>query len=297
MSLIFTTNSNPILAKKITQLGNFTLGKTRIKTLRDGETYVQILNNTKGKKVFVIGSTFQPEKNLIELVLLLDALVNNQTKKIVLILPYFGYARQDRVDQPGEPLSARLMARFLKLAGASQIITIDLHSSKAAKFFGQSLKQLSALEYLAKKFGHKFSTKNFIVISPDKGAQTRAGLVAKTLGNLPLIVVKKYRPKPNVAQIMEIPDNIRGKSLIIVDDMVDTAGTLVALVKMLKKKGAAKIYCLITHPLLSPPAIPRLKRSPIQEFWTTDSIPLPLSKRLAKIKVTGLAEFLTSELL
>jgi ribose-phosphate pyrophosphokinase len=294
MRCLLTTNSNLTLATAVARLAGFKLGKVEIKKLKDGETYVRVLERVPGQKFVVLGSTAQPESNLLELLILINALKENRAKEIILILPYFGYARQDKVDKPGAPLSAKLMVNILKLAGVNKVLAVDLHSEKVVRFWGKSLKYLSALPVLAQILKSKIKGQNWLVIAPDKGAKKRATAVAKILG-LNVLVAKKYRPRQNVAEVRGINADLTDQNLIVVDDMVDTAGTLVALVNELKAKGAAKIYCLITHALLSDPAISRLKSSRIDQLIVSDSIPLLPEKKIKKIKVISLAKLLAGE--
>lgn len=294
--MIFSTNSNKDLAKELASKTNLKLGRLEIKKLSDGETYIRVKENVKGKKVYVLGSTFQPEKNFIELIILLNCLKVNKAKEIILILPYFGYGRQDFIDRPGAPLTAKLMADIIKLTGVHKIIAIDLHSNDVVRYFGAKLNYLTAIEILMRNCKKDLDLKRTIVISPDKGAKARAQKTAKILGGLPIIVLKKYRPRQNIAEVLTIKQDLTGKTILIVDDMADTAGTLVAAVKELKKQGARIIICAVTHGVLSGPAVNRIKNSAIDKLYITDTIPLEAAKKNVKIKVVSVADLIKNNL-
>jgi ribose-phosphate pyrophosphokinase len=283
--LIISTNSNKALAQKIARQAKLKLGRVEIKHLSDGETYLRIKDPVKGKRVFVIGSTFQPESNLTELLLLLNACKVNGAKNIILILPYFGYARQDKIFKPGECLSSQLMVNLFKTAGANKVIAIDLHSPRVVKHFDSGLINLLIFNDLADHCKKFIDIHKAVVVAPDHGARKRALQVAKKLGLKSVIVIKKSRPRQNVVKIQPIKRNLVGKHVVIVDDLVDTAGTLIAAAQEIKKHGAQKICVIVTHGVLSGPAIARLRKPTIDKILVSDTIPLDQRRKTAKISV------------
>lgn len=307
--LLFSTNTNPELARHFAKIAHLKIGHLEIKNFSDGELYVRPKEKIRGQSVLVMGSTMPPSDNLLKLLILLNALKTAKAKKINLITPYFGYARQDWVDQPNAPLTAKLMADLLAAAGADKIFTFNLHSEQNVKFFKVPLVHLSAYPILAQYFknffvngesasgGKKFRLKNLMIFSPDQGGLHRALQFAKLYGykNLagPVGYCKKFRPRPNVA-VVTLPTkfNVRGKNIILVDDMIDTAGTLVGAAEALQKSGAHTIYAAATHGVLSGPAVTRIKKSPIKEVIITDTFPLPKEKKIKKIKIISAAPIL-----
>lgn len=287
---LFSTNTNPKLARALARLAHLKLGRLEIKNFSDGELYVRPKEKISGQVVWVLGSTMPPTDNLVKLLILLNALKTNGAKKINLIIPYFGYARQDWIDQPGAPLTAKLMADLIVAAGASQVVTIDLHSQKVANFFKVPLTHLSTLPLFAKHFK---KTKNLIVISPDKGGEKRAKVLAKLL-HTSTITLFKTRPRPNVVAKIILPPHtkVRGKNIVIVDDLIDTAGTICQAAQMLKKHDAKNIFVCATHGVLSGPAIARIKRSIIKQIVITDTFPLTKEKKITKIKIISVAALL-----
>ncbi len=288
---LFSTNTNPELARKVAKLFHARLGQLEIKTFSDDELYVRPIDKIRGKVAWVIGSTMPPTDNLLKLLILLNALKINGAKKINLIIPYFGYARQDHLDQPGAPLTAKLMADLVATAGASRIIAVDLHSQKVANFFKIPLIHLSAIPIFAEYFK---KMKNLVVISPDKGGKKRAIRLARLL-HAPAVPLSKIRPRPNVVtKIIFPPDvKVKNKNAVIVDDLIDTASTIYETAKILKKHGARNIYVCATHGVFSGPAISRIKKSPIKQVIVTDTYPVPSQKRVRKIKIISIAQLLT----
>ena len=294
--LFFSTNTNPELARHIAKSARLKLGRLEIKNFSDGELYVRPIDKIRGETTWVMGSTMPPSDNLMKLLILLNALKTAKAKKINLIIPYFGYARQDWIDQPNAPLTAKLMADLLAAAGADKIFTFNLHSEQNEKFFTVPLVHLSAYPALSEYF-KKFRLENLMVFSPDQGGIHRAEQFAKLYGkkNLagPVGYCKKFRPKPNMA-VVTLPKkfNVRGKNIILVDDIIDTAGTLVGAADALHKAGAHAIYAAATHGVLSGPAILKLKKSPIKRVLITDTYPLPKEKQISKIKIISVAPLL-----
>lgn len=293
---LYSINTNPDLTKALARLAHLKLGRLEIKNFSDGELYVRPRDSVRGQIAWVIGSTMPPTDNLVKLLILLNALKTAKAKKINVIIPYFGYARQDWLDQPNAPLSAKLMADLLAASGANKIFTFNLHSRKNEKFFTVPLVHLSAYPVLVEHF-KKSHIKNLLIFSPDPGGIHRAKQFAKIYGhrNLagPIGYCQKFRPKPNVA-VVTLPKkfNVRGKNIILVDDMIDTAGTLVGAGEALHRAGAKNIYAYAAHGVLSGPAIERIKKSPIKQVIVTDTFPLPKTKLLPKIKIISVAPIL-----
>ncbi len=294
--LLFSTNTNPELVRKVAHSAHLRLGRLEIKTFSDGELYVRPINKVRGQVVWIMGSTMPPSDNLVKLLILLNALRTAKAKKINLIIPYFGYARQDWLDQPNAPLTAKLMADLIVTAGADKIFTFNLHSEKNVKFFIKPLVHLSAYQVLADYF-KKMRLANLLIFSPDPGGIHRAKQFAKIYGERrlagPVGYCKKYRPRPNVA-VVSLPRgaNVKNKNIILVDDMIDTAGTLCGATEALHRAGARAIFAAATHGVLSGLAIARIKKSPIKQVIVTDTFPLPKAKQIPKIKIISVAPIL-----
>jgi len=299
---LFTLKNTNQLAKKLVRKTKFKLGQYEVKRLSDGELYLQLKNKVNGKDVFIIGSTSQPNDNIIEFLILINALKANGAKKITAIMPYFGYARQDKIDKLGAPITAKLLADLFKKAGVNQFITIDIHSQRDKNYL-QPLINLDPLPIFASYIQKNINLKNTIIVAPDNGALPRALELAKLLDPLPVLLMEKYRPKQDVAKISKFKKNIAGKNIIITDDMIDTAGTIIAACNELIKHRVENIYVFATHGVLSGPALSRLKQSPIKQVIITNSLPLPKNKltrlgrsQLKKIKVLSIASLLTQYL-
>jgi ribose-phosphate pyrophosphokinase len=294
--LLFSTNTNPDLVRHLAKLAHLKLGHLEIKNFSDNELYVRPKDSVRGQVVFVIGSTMPPSDNLLKLLILLNALKTAGAKKINLIIPYFAYARQDWIDQPNAPLTAKLMADLIAAAGAGKIFTFNLHSEQNVKFFKVSLTHLSAYPVLVDHF-KKMRLANLMIFSPDQGGIHRAEQFAKLYDkkNLagPIGYCKKFRPKPNVA-IVSLPKGmvVKNKNIILVDDMIDTAGTLVGAAEAIHRAGAHTIFAAATHGVLSGQAISRLKKSPIKEVVITDTFPIPKEKQISKIRIVSIASLL-----
>ncbi len=290
--LLISGNSNRELAEKISSVLNKPLASATIKRFSDGEVWVEINENVRGREVFVIQSTCPPvNDNLMELLVILDALKRASASKITAVVPYYGYARQDRKSAPRTPISAKLVANLLTVAGADRVVTMDLHAGQIQGFFDIPVDNLYAapvlLKYIRENYGNDIT-----VVSPDAGGVERARAYAKRLG-CHLAIIDKRRPSPNETEIMHVVGEIGGNVAVIVDDMVDTAGTLTKAVDALLKKGAREVVAAVTHPVLSGSAIERLKNSPLKELIVTDTIPLKEeAKALGKIKVLSVAELL-----
>jgi len=270
---IFAGNSNPVLARKICDYLGLPLGNAKVKTFSDGEIQIEIQENVRLKDVFVVQSTCPPvNDHLVELLLMIDAFKRASCRRICAVIPYYGYARQDKKVTPRVPISAKLVANLLTHAGANRIISMDLHAAQIQGFFDIPVDHLFAapviLDYIKNHFAH-----DLVVVSPDAGGAERARAYAKRVG-CAMAVIDKRRDRPNVAHAMAVIGEVRGKAAVILDDMVDTAGTLSEAAGALIDKGATEVYACCSHPVLSGPAIDRLQASPIRRVIVTDTIPL-----------------------
>ncbi len=288
--LIFTGNANPELAKKICRHLKIKLGKALVGRFSDGEVRVKIEDNVRGRDVFVIQPTCPPvNENLMELLIILDALRRASARRITAVIPYFGYARQDRKDQPRVPITAKLVANLLTVAGASRILTLDLHAGQIQGFFDIPLDHLYAVNVFIEYF-KKLKIKNdLVVVSPDVGGIKMARAYAKRF-KASLAIVDKRRNSPDSTEVMHLLGEVKGKTAILVDDLIATGSSLVEAAKVLKEKGAKKIYACVTHGVLSGNAVKKLENSFIDFLVITDSIPLPPEKKSKKIKVVSVAE-------
>jgi len=272
---IFTGNANPELSKEICHfLGvGVELGRAMIKQFADGEIYLQIQENVRGGDVFIIQPTCTPvDSNLMELLLMIDALKRSSAQRITPVLPYYGYARQDRKDKPRVPISARLVAALLETAGADRVLCLDLHAAQIQGFFDIPVDHLFAMPVMIDYF-KPLDIPNLTVVSPDAGGVERARAFAKRL-NSPLAIIDKRREEANVAEVMNVVGHVEGRNCILVDDLIDTGGTLVKGAEALLEKGAASVTACATHAVLSGPAVSRMEASELKEVVFTNSIPL-----------------------
>lgn len=266
---IFSGGSNTTIAKKIAEYLGIELGHLERKKFSDGEIWVKFSENIRGADVFIIQSTQPPAENLFELMITLDAAKRSSATRITAVLPYFGYARQDRKDQPRVAISAKLIANLITVAGADRIITMDLHAAQIQGFFDIPFDHL----YGSSIFINRLQSlkDNLVVVSPDVGGIKIARSYAKRLG-VPLVVIDKRRPSQNEAEVVHIIGDVNGKNVLIVDDLIDTAGTFIGAVNALKARGAIEIYGSVTHPLLSGPAIDRINNSQLTKLFVSDTI-------------------------
>jgi ribose-phosphate pyrophosphokinase len=270
---IFAGNSNPLLANAICQYLDVSLGGAKVKTFSDGEVQIEIDENVRQKDTFVIQSTCAPvNDNLVELLLMIDALKRSSALRITAVLPYFGYARQDKKVAPRVPISAKLVADLLETAGANRVITMDLHAGQIQGFFSIPVDNLFAAPVLLEHLKDKF-TSDIVIVSPDAGGVERARAFAKRL-KADLAIIDKRRDAPNQARAMAVIGDVTGKTAIILDDMADTAGTLTQAANAVKQAGAKEVHACCSHPVLSGPAVDRISNSEIKSFVVTDSIPL-----------------------
>ncbi|NLY30455.1 MAG: ribose-phosphate pyrophosphokinase [Firmicutes bacterium] len=285
---IFTGNANPQLAHDIARYLGTTVGRSEVRRFRDGEINIRIGETVRGADVFVIQPTSAPtDTHLVELLIMIDAFKRASAKEIAAVIPYYGYARQDRKTQPRDPISAKLVANLLTAAGADRVLTMDLHAGQIQGFFDIPVDNLRAMPILANYFQEK-QLEDIVVVSPDVGGVSRAREFANRL-NCGLAIVDKRRPEPNKAEAVNVIGDIEGKTAIIVDDIIDTAGSMVEAVRVLIDRGAKEVYACCSHPVLSPPATERLAASPVKEVVVTNSIPVPPEKQLDKIKVLSVA--------
>jgi ribose-phosphate pyrophosphokinase len=290
--IIFSGNSNPALSKKVCSYLNVALGGEKVKRFSDGEIQIEIDENVRSRDVFVIQSTCSPvNENLVELLLMLDALKRASAARITAVIPYYGYARQDKKVAPRVPISAKLVADMLTIAGASRIITLDLHAGQIQGFFDIPVDNLFAAPVLIEYIRNNFNN-DLVIVSPDAGGVERARAFAKRL-NAGLAIIDKRRETPNEAKAMAVVGDVAGKVVVILDDMVDTAGTLVEAAGAIIKNGAREVYAVCAHPVLSGPSIERIENSPLKALVVTDTIPLRENARSCKkIKVLSISELI-----
>jgi ribose-phosphate pyrophosphokinase len=281
--LIFSGNANRELAEKIAAYLAVPLGEAQIRNFSDGEIWVKYNQNIRGADVFIIQPTNSPAVNLIELFVMIDAARRASAARITTVIPYFGYARQDRKDQPRVAITAKLMANLLTTSGTDRILTMDLHAPQIQGFFDIPVDHLYSSTILAEYY-RKMNLEDLTVISPDIGGITLARAYAKRL-NAPLAIIDKRRPKPNESEVMHIIGSVKDRNILIIDDLIDTAGTLCNAAQALKKNGCRKIYVACTHPILSGPAIKRLSEAEIEKIVVTDSVHLAPEKLIPKIEV------------
>ncbi|MDO9392178.1 MAG: ribose-phosphate pyrophosphokinase [bacterium] len=289
---IFSGTANPGLTKDICKVLRQPMGDCTICHFSDGELRVKINENIRGADVFIVQPTFSPGDNLMELLIMTDAAKRASAKRITAVIPYFGYSRQERKDQPRVPITAKLVANLITIAGANRVLTLDLHAEPIQGFFDIPVDHLYASPVLIRHF-IKHKLKDLVVVSPDTGGVPRARAFAKRLGNdTPLAIIDKRRPGPNRVEILNVVGDVAGKNCLIVDDIMDTARTISEVAIILKKNGARDIYACATHGVLSGSAIDALKRSPIKELVLSDTIPLTPEKKISKIKVLSIATLL-----
>ncbi len=290
---VFSGNANIALAKKICDKLGVSIGKASVTTFSDGETRVEINENVRGMDVFIIQSTCPPVNvTLMELLIMIDAMKRASAYRITAVVPYYGYARQDRKVAPRAPISAKLVADLITTAGAQRVLSMDLHAGQIQGFFNIPVDNLFAtpvlIDYMKKNYQD-----NTVVVSPDTGGVERARAFGKRLG-ASLAIIDKRREGPNEAEVMNIIGNVEGKKVIILDDMIDTAGTVVQAASAMKEAGALEVSVCCTHPVLSGPALDRIENSEIKEALVTDTIPLnDRAKNCGKIKVLSISGILS----
>lgn len=289
---LFGGTSNPSLTEEVCRYLGIPPGKMTAKTFSDGETQVEIHENIRNLDAFILQSTCTPvNDNLMQLLIIIDALKRASAKRITAVIPYYGYGRQDRKVKPRVPISAKLVADLITVAGANRVVSMDLHAGQIQGYFNIPVDNIFAAPVLLKHIRNHFQD-NLVIVSPDAGGVERARAFAKRLG-ASLAIIDKRRDQPNVSEAMNIIGEVEGKKSVILDDMVDTAGTLTEAARALTEKGSSKIYACCTHPVLSGPAIERINRSPIEQLVVANTIPLgEEAKKCSKIKVLSVADLL-----
>ncbi|AVM68596.1 ribose-phosphate pyrophosphokinase [Lachnospiraceae bacterium oral taxon 500] len=296
---IFSGNANRSLAEKIAHYLGMELSAAEVGQFSDGETFIKIGEMVRGVDCFIINPTSYPvNDHLMELLIMIDALHRASAGRITAVMPYYGYARQDRKARARDPISARLVADLLQAAGADRVLTMDLHSSQIQGFFSIPMDHMYARPLLAEYYSKKIQGREneYVMVSPDVGSVKRTRALATEL-NVPIAIIDKRRPEPNVSEVMNIIGEVKDKNVIIVDDMIDTAGTIVNAAQALKDQGAKRVLACCTHPVLSGQAIERIQNSVIEELLALDTIELPEEKRIPKIRQLTAAEVLGNAIL
>ena len=290
---VFACNSNKELAQAIVDKLGLKLGDAEVEKFSDGEISVKINETIRGADVFIIQSTSYPvNDNLMELLIMIDAMKRASAARITAVMPYYGYARQDRKARPRDPISAKLVANLLTSAGANRVLTMDLHCAQIQGFFDIPVDNLIGSPLLTQFYIDKYGEdleKDFVAVSPDLGSVTRVRKFAEKL-NIPIAIIDKRRPKPNVSEVMNIIGDIKGKKVILVDDLIDTAGTITNAANALKERGAIEVDACCTHGVLSGPALERIEKSAITELLILDTIEMPEEKLIDKITVVSVAD-------
>ncbi|ANU15766.1 ribose-phosphate diphosphokinase [Planococcus maritimus] len=296
---IFSLNSNKELAEQIAEQVGLPLGKSSVTHFSDGEIQINIEESIRGCDVFIVQSTSQPvNENLMELLIMIDAVKRASARTVNVVIPYYGYARQDRKARSREPITAKLVANLLETAGATRVVVLDLHAPQIQGFFDILIDHLVAVPLLSDHFLNdaNIDLENAIIVSPDHGGVTRARKMADRL-KAPIAIIDKRRPRPNVAEVMNIVGNVEGKTAIIIDDIIDTAGTISIAASALIESGAKEVYACCTHPVLSGPAVQRIQDSVIKELVVTNSIALADEKKIDKIKQLTVAPLLAETII
>ncbi|MET3576228.1 ribose-phosphate diphosphokinase [Bhargavaea ullalensis] len=295
---IFSLNSNESLAREVAEEIGRPLGKCSVNRFSDGEVQINIEESIRGCDVFIIQSTSAPvNENLMELLIMVDAVKRASARTINVVMPYYGYARQDRKARAREPITAKLVANLLETAGATRVIALDLHAPQIQGFFDILIDHLVAVPILSDYFEAKdINNEELVIVSPDHGGVTRARKMADRL-KAPIAIIDKRRPRPNVAEVMNIVGNVEGKTAILIDDIIDTAGTITIAANALVESGAKEVYACCTHPVLSGPAIERIDNSKIKELVITNSIELSEEKQSPKIKELSVAPLLADAII
>ncbi|GBD90526.1 ribose-phosphate pyrophosphokinase [bacterium BMS3Abin04] len=291
---IFSGSSNPGLTQRIVDHLGLPLGSMDHKYFSDGEIWIKFKENIRGCDVFIVQSTQPPADNLMELLIMLDAAKRSSARRVTAVIPYFGYARQDRKDQPRVAISAKLVANLITVAGADRVIAMDLHAAQIQGFFDIPSDHLYASPIFTSLWDDKKN--NLVVVSPDIGGIKLARSYSKRIG-AGLVVIDKRRPKPNESKVMHIIGEVKGKDVLIVDDIIDTGGTFISAIEALKSEGAKKIYGAVTHPLLSGNALEKIENSAIEKLYVTDSIPVDSKIESSRIVVRTASKLLAEAII
>lgn len=288
---IFCGNANRELAEEIVEYLGVPLGEAKVKRFQDGEIAIAIDESVRGADVFVLQPTCNPTNdNIMELLIMIDALKRASARRITPVIPYYGYARQERKSRARDPITAKLMANLITTAGADRVVTMDLHAPAIQGFFDIPVDHLPGVPILAEYLRNK-GLEDVVVVSPDLGGVQRARNLAERIG-ASLAIIDKRRPEPNVSEIMNVIGDIKGKTVIMIDDIIDTAGTITQGAQALVDRGAKEVYACCTHPVLSGPALDRLEKSVLKEIVVTNTIPLDPEKKIPKIKMLSVAPLL-----
>ncbi|HHJ80348.1 MAG TPA: ribose-phosphate diphosphokinase [Candidatus Tenderia electrophaga] len=293
--MVFTGNANPLLAQAVVKYLETSLGKAVVGRFSDGEVMVEVMENIRGRDVFIVQSTCAPTNdNLMELCVMIDAMRRASAGRITAVIPYFGYSRQDRRSRSVRvPISARVVADMITVSGANRVLTVDLHADQIQGFFDLPVDNIYASPILLGDIWRHKTGDNMVVVSPDVGGVVRARALAKLLDDADLAIIDKRRPKANEARVMNIIGDVEGRTCVLVDDLVDTAGTLCKAADALKERGATKVVAYCTHPVLSGPAVSNIEASQLDELVVTDTIPLTAeAQACSKIRQLSLAELL-----
>ena len=289
--LLMSGSANRPLAEEVAAHLGQPLCAVTIRRFADGELFVKIDENVRGRDVYIIQPTNPPAENMMELLLLMDAAKRASAARVTAVIPYFGYARQDRKDQPRVAISAKLMANMVSMAGADRVLAMDFHQHQLQGFFDLPVDHLYAAPVLVNHYRQK-SLRDLVIVAPDVGSAKMARGFAKRL-NASLAIIDKRRPSANVAEVLNVVGDVKGRDCIIPDDMIDTAGTMAEAVNALKRLGAEDVYCCATHALLSGPAVQRLEASPVKEVAVTNTIALPAERRFDRLRVLSIAGLLS----
>lgn len=296
-TVIFALTSSVDLAKKVCKDLDVPLGKIRVEHFADGEILVTPQESVRGRSVFIVQSTCNPvTERLMEVLVCIDACKRASAREINVIMPYYGYARQDRTTKPRQPITAKLVADLIQKAGAHRVVVFDLHAAQIQGFFNIPIDDITAVPMIGQYFHQKFRGRDdLVVVSPDHGGVTRARRLADIL-DASIAIIDKRRPKPNMVEAQNVIGNVDGKTCIVIDDICDTAGSLTAGCEILKKHGASEIYCAITHGVFSRDAVTKIQNSPIREMIITDTIPLSEENKAKtdKIKVLSVADMIAT---
>lgn len=293
---VFALNSNPDLAAAIAKQIGVPLGKSSVSTFSDGEIQINIEESVRGCDIYIVQSTSAPvNKHIMEVLIMIDALKRASAATINVVIPYYGYARQDRKAKPREPITAKLVADILQVAGASRVVTIDLHAPQIQGFFNIPVDQLVGVPIIGDYWESK-NLKDVVIVSPDHGGVTRARQLAERL-KAPIAIIDKRRPRPNVSEVMNIVGDVKGRTAILIDDMIDTAGTISLAAEALIESGALDVYACCTHAVLSGPAMERIEQSPIKDLVVTDTIPLTEDKRTDKLTILSVAPLISEAII
>ena len=294
---LFSLSANKLLAEEISEKTGIPLSKIDLSRFADGEIGVNLEETVRGHHVFLIQPTSTPvNENIMELLITIDAMKRASAKNINVVMPYYGYSRQDRKSKSRQPISAKLIANLIEVAGATRVLAMDLHASQIQGFFDIPIDNFRAMPLLVEYFTSKKFNDDIVIVSPDHGGAVRARNMGESM-NAPIAIIDKRRPAPNVAEVMGIVGDVDGKIAIIVDDMIDTAGTITSAAQALIDAGAKKVYACCTHPIFSKPAIDRINNSVLEEVVCTNTIQLPLNKKSPKIVQLSIANLIAKGIL